>query len=458
VANSAINRRNANKVACSTCGQLGLQWVSITDPTKVGAWDSASPKTKGWKYVPYGSEDFSGTVHALRPETCTKGSVTASELGAIGAAVEAAIPAAPVASNNVGTIDSALINARLDMVEANMETLRESVNDNAELTSRAIDNVNDTIANMGKELSKLANAPTDKLAKRVDAIADEIKALSAAKEISISVNAAPAVNVGRQHYMFANFVAMVNAIGTTGVVFAAGERGSGKSSLLAPAAKAMGYDLDSEVFKFEFNPDTNATDVYGYKNAAGVYVPTGFREAYVKRSLVFVDELPRAMGDAVSALNSITDGMLAGFPDGLQHRHAENLVFAGGNTSGRGASDDYEGNKLDSASLSRLVYLPFDTDWSFMAELHGFKLKGHPQPYPDPGKPASAAEMAEWVEFVYKVANLLPDLGIKASTSSRALGNGLKLLAAGICRELVEFATIWGHMSAEDALTVKAAI
>ena len=55
VAPDVIVQRGNKRISCKVCGFEALEWAKLST---------------GWVYVPFGTDDTSGTVHPTRPEAC----------------------------------------------------------------------------------------------------------------------------------------------------------------------------------------------------------------------------------------------------------------------------------------------------------------------------------------------------------------------------------------------------
>jgi energy-coupling factor transporter ATP-binding protein EcfA2 len=269
------------------------------------------------------------------------------------------------------------------------------------------------------------------------------------------------IELGRQHNQMANLIAIVNAVCERGaVVFLVGEAGSAKTS----AIKTLGKALGMEVLPRVMGEDMSATDIFGFIDANGRPVdPLGFEKFFSGGGITFMDEIGNASASGLTAANSIISydaGDMVAFAGGrLVPKHPKAYYVAADNTYGRGADALYiSRQQLDAATLSRFVYLPWQTDWNMMAESLGLDpVRDDFKTFPAPGapRPRDSAEVKGWSRFVKTAYDGVAEIGIRAVVSARAMINGAAMLEAGIDRELVEFSTVWAHMSEQDAKSVR---
>lgn len=411
-----IIKRQNRAVTCKFCKLGGLEWI---------ATGGTPSNPSQWKLIPYGALD-TAEIHTCRSaHTVATPTMAPTDLSPITTAIAEiaarvdAVEARPVATADVDA-------ARVDAVEAEIAAV-------VPMIDRISDKLDTTLAD---------------LTARVDV-------LDTARPVVIHLPIGGTVNVGRQHNQFANLVAMTQAVQGTGVVYLVGEAGSFKTSAIPALAKALGVDFTIR----SVGQLTMETDIFGYHDANGRYVKTMEWDAYVNGKLHGWDEFDAISAQGAVAVNAITSNGEAGFPDGMHHRHANTHFVAMGNTFGRGADAQYIGrSQLDAATLNRFVYLPWDTDWAFLGDLYGLKIDADVPTYAAPGAPRDLTDpdVAGWGAYVKRIHDIVANLQIRAVVGSRAVINGVKLLQAGVNRDLVEYSTIWAHLSAQDAETVKA--
>lgn len=422
--NNTIIKRG-NTATCKSCGMTGLEWVNTRS---------------GWVMIPQGSSDFTETMHALTQSGCTRRS------GAT---------ATPTASGDVTIVqyDDSALRSAMDALTDDVKNVQHNLKD-----STARDTALQTM------LATIDNQVTDGLT----AMRRDINALSSARTLSVVAPWAPTpTNLGRVHNMTMNAITMLAAIGSTGVLMLKGEAASAKSSAGRIIADALGVRYNP----FTCGPTMTDTDFLGYFDATGKYVDTWRIWEHYREDgdggLTNFDEFDNNGASGVTTVNNLTSNSEVGFPIRLTKRHERSYFMACGNTFGRGADERYIGRQqLDGATLSRLVYIPWETDRAYIAEAFGMTTKyTRPQRFPDPESPRAVSDFSDWADYVFHAMDVAESLGIEGITA-RAYINGAKLLTAGVHTNyqtiksdgLVEYATMWAHMSEQDADTVRAAL
>lgn len=142
-------------------------------------------------------------------------------------------------------------------------------------------------------------------------------------------------------------------------VFLVGPAGTGKSTIGKQAAEALCVPF----YEISLNPAMSPTQLLGYMNATGDYVPSLFRKAYETGGVFLLDEADNGHPSTLATLNSaLSSGQMA-FPDQMVKRHDDFLCVATGNTYGRGADRQYVGRQqLDAATLDRFTVITIDVD------------------------------------------------------------------------------------------------
>lgn len=142
-------------------------------------------------------------------------------------------------------------------------------------------------------------------------------------------------------------------------VLMVGPAGTGKSTIAAQAAKA----LDLEEYSISLSPQTPASQLVGYMQATGDYVPTLFRKAFEDGGVFHFDEMDNAHPSVLAVINAaLANGKMA-FPDKMVHRHENFRAVASANTYGRGADRAYVGRQaIDAATLDRFSVVTIEVD------------------------------------------------------------------------------------------------
>lgn len=142
-------------------------------------------------------------------------------------------------------------------------------------------------------------------------------------------------------------------------VMMVGPAGTGKSTIAEQAAEALGLSS----YSISLSPQTPASQIIGYMQAAGEYVRTLFREAYENGGLFHFDEVDNAHPSVLAVINAaLANGSMA-FPDKMVKRHDDFRCVASANTYGRGATRSYVGRQaIDAATLDRFTILTIEID------------------------------------------------------------------------------------------------
>jgi len=182
-----------------------------------------------------------------------------------------------------------------------------------------------------------------------------------------------------------------------------GPAGSGKTS----AAKKVAQDFESSFYSMSLSGQTSEIKLAGYKDAAGNYHRTSFREAFENGGVFLLDEVDNGNPNILTVLNSAVDNGFFTFPDGKVEKHESFRIVTTANTYGKGGSREYVGrNPLDSAFLDRFLVL----DWEYDEQLE-FNIA------PD----------KNWCKHVQSIRKIAADLSVRLIVSPRATLNGGKL-------------------------------
>lgn len=256
-----------------------------------------------------------------------------------------------------------------------------------------------------------------------------------AMKIEVTSNGASlATFTGTQHKQFATLLRAVSQRQSDGFrpsIWLAGPAGSGKTYAATQIAKALGVS-------FEYNGALSmAHEVLGYKDASGTYHGTAFRRAYETGAVYLFDEVDACADNSpLMALNAALANGIASFPDTQVQRHSDNVIIAGANTFGLGATADYVGRiKLDAAFLDRF---PIKIFWDYDAELE-----------------ASICGNEKWATRVQRARYNAKQAGLKVIISPRASIAGAALIASGFSFDEAATMTYLGNLSPEQAKIVE---
>lgn len=238
--------------------------------------------------------------------------------------------------------------------------------------------------------------------------------------IKIEVKEGPKIqkSEGLRHSQFKELLEVV-AQGLP--VMIVGPAGSGKTTAAEQVAEALGAEfpfyLEGGVF--------GAHQLTGYKDAAGVYHTTPYRQAFQYGGVFCKDEMDVDDPAATLTLNAGLANGVAPFPDSASPlRRHDNFRFIGtANTFGQGADRLYVGrNQLDAATLDRFYFI----EWRYDEKLERM-----------------AAGNESWVDRVQALRAGAAKEKARIVISPRASIYGARMIAAGASFNQCEQALIW---------------
>lgn len=198
-------------------------------------------------------------------------------------------------------------------------------------------------------------------------------------------------------------------------VMMAGPAGTGKSTIAEQAAESLGFPS----YSISLSPQTPASQLVGYMQATGDYVPTLFREAYENGGVFHFDEVDNAHPSVLAVVNSaLANGRMA-FPDKMVSRHEDFRAVASANTYGRGADRAYVGRQaIDAATLDRFSIVTIEVDEALESSLcHATGLE--------------TDQVKRVLTFVRKIRRNIMELKMPLVVSPRASVGMCRLLRAG---------------------------
>lgn len=230
-------------------------------------------------------------------------------------------------------------------------------------------------------------------------------------------------DTGLQHKDFQKILTTLS----TGVnVCLVGPAGSGKTTIVANASKALKLEFASQ----SVSAQSTTFDFFGYKSATGDYISTLFREKYENGGVFLLDEFDAGNPNVLAALNQATANGHAPFPDKMVTKHEDFIIIMAGNTFGGGGTIDYVGrNKIDAATLDRFAFIYIDYDEQLERDL---------------------STNSWWCERVQKFRAEAIRKKVRTIISPRATFHGEKLLHAGISQEEVEEMVIYKGLTADE--------
>jgi hypothetical protein len=287
---------------------------------------------------------------------------------------------------------------------------------------------------MMPELQKLAQSAAAHVAAQViDGIAPH--------KVQIRINDNVVATLPRQHFLFEAVLKLLAAKDRYGMplnIALFGPTGSGKTKMCIFAAKALGVELVLQ----PFNPHTTKSELLGYMDAAGKYVPSPFYLAFKNGLLFIADEFDAANPAIATCLNASVGNRMVTFPNGetLQAHQNFRAVFCM-NTDGRGGDDQYTGrNRLDMATLDRLVYVHVPLDPGLEAHLVGVN---RPSPTIDLIEGGQFKDNAEILDHVASVRTSMETNKLRYFLSPRATVHACAMHEAGFGKVWIDNCCIW---------------
>lgn len=159
-----------------------------------------------------------------------------------------------------------------------------------------------------------------------------------------------------EHYLYDKVLALLKNHMN---VYLYGDAGTGKNVMAEHIASAMGIP---------FYMTGKITDVYtgvnGFIDANGVYHETALYKALKTGGIFFFDEVDSSDPEALIKINALLANGYIDLPIGRVEINPEKPVYfiLAGNTCGNGSTGVYIRQKLDGASLNRMVKLSMDYD------------------------------------------------------------------------------------------------
>ncbi|MBZ0158412.1 MAG: AAA family ATPase [Alphaproteobacteria bacterium] len=241
--------------------------------------------------------------------------------------------------------------------------------------------------------------------------------------ISVSSPTSPEPkDMGVQHYLFPKLLKIAARRKNVALV---GPAGSGKTTVVHNVATA----LDLPFYCMSVSMQTTKSDLFGFIDASGRYIPSMFRKAYEHGGVFCLDEIDAGNANVLVLLNSATANGLCSFPDGMIEKHKDFVLFACANTFGLGNDRKYVGrNQMDAATRNRFLFIEFPYD-------------EHMEMAISPNK--------DWTRKVQSIRRTIAGLKEDVIASPRASIHGADLLEDGLTEEEVLDMLIFQGVSTE---------
>lgn len=261
-----------------------------------------------------------------------------------------------------------------------------------------------------------------------------IKEHTAPTELVITdVDESKVAKLPRQHYKFELLLKCAQAALP---VYLVGPAGSGKTTVSHSAAEALGLEFEA----VSFGPQTSKADLFGYRDANGIYHDTALVRSAQKGKLFLGDEMDAGNAGVTTGCNmALANGHLA-IPTGMLEKHEDFRFIGAGNTFGVGANRQYVGrNPQDAATLDRFCFIEWPYDEGLEAASVGIS---RPSPKLDIAE-GGMLTTEQWLDYVQRVRRAVDKLGVRMIVSPRATQYGAKLIPLGVGRKHLEEMLIW---------------
>lgn len=293
------------------------------------------------------------------------------------------------------------------------------------------------VSDAGKALADLVGPYlADSVLERVMAKVDSVLADVRVTRIElVRQDGSVVVADGHTHPLFAKLLRYMRSRQVDGFhpnIFIVGPTGSGKTHSVKVAAKLLEREF------FTNGALTMDHQVVGFRDAAGNYHETPFRQAFARKAVYLFDEIDSSDNSALLCLaGALANGHMA-FPDGMAARHPDSIIIAAGNTWGHGATSEFVGrNRIDGAIRSRF---PVRIHWDYDEELE-IAISGNPS----------------WAKRVQRARRKAREAGLKVTIDPRMSIAGAALIAGGATAEEAAEDTYLADLSPDQRKIVDAA-
>lgn len=260
-------------------------------------------------------------------------------------------------SKNEGTKDAGTENAGNEEKTGNLESAKEMKKTEMTEKQKSGERSDNKLANAISALMQIAgeNAKVDY--NKIFAYIDEkMKNVQESGKTEIRVNSAPAVEIQGTTHKALETVLFWAA--NRQPVYLHGPAGTGKNVLAKQVAEALNLEF------YYCGCLQNKYELEGFVDAGGNYQETEFFRAFTKGGVFLFDEIDGTEAEVLIAFNAALANGYYNFPKyGKTKAHEDFVVIAAGNTSGRGATDAYNGRfQLDASTLDRFAFVKIGYD------------------------------------------------------------------------------------------------
>jgi hypothetical protein len=262
-------------------------------------------------------------------------------------------------------------------------------------------------------------------------IASELKAHP---PLRITLPSGVELDATHQHKHFGDLATLVSR---KRHVWLVGPAGTGKSE----AALALSSKMNVKKTLIPMHEDVTPSRLLGYRSPInGEWVKGELEDVLTEGGIAILDEVDRARPGVPVALNAVLAQRKFTLKGETRDIHEDARFICCSNTLHGGSAEYAAARQQDGAFKDRFYLLEWPADTDLELRLSGEDQKG-------------------WVEYCWKLRNLINELGITSGrVSPRTMINGAQDLRDGLPRQKVEAWTIWNKFSASDAKKLRDAM
>lgn len=288
------------------------------------------------------------------------------------------------------------------------------------------------------EVRQRVNTELDAMGAKVDTMRQELsehfeKLISElpARRIEIVTPSQEVIDVTEEHELFSVIYRLLDL---RCHVWLVGPAGSGKTTLVERIAAKLGLEYSAE----SVCAQTTKSDLKGFINANGVYVPSELYKRYTTGGIMLLDEFDYGNANTSNVLNALLANDVCAFPTGMEHKHANFIAIAASNTFGTGQTRTYVGaNQMNEATRDRFCFVEFPYDESLEERICGATVKARKSSNPFLA-PGTSIDVDGWLKVVRQYRQNAETTKSRIVVSPRASKVGAKLVQCGFSREQVE--------------------
>ena len=290
---------------------------------------------------------------------------------------------------------------------------------------------------------------TDDIIQKADGVISEHLNQLPPQRLELYVDDELRSTLPRSHYLLPALLRMMTTedrYGNKMNLALVGPTGTGKTRMAMNAADA----LELEFILQPFNPQTTKSDLMGYMDANGNYVESPFYKAFKNGELYIADEFDAANPAVATILNAAVSNRVITFPNKETVKAHENFraIFCM-NTWGTGGDDRYTGrNRLDMATLDRMIYLHIPVDPGLEAALVG--INDEPSPELDITEGGSFESERDILHEVVALRGAVEEGRMRYAISPRATIHAEAMHRAGFGKDWIEECCIFRGMPEAD--------